>query len=122
MKFNWSASLRVTDIIKAPTSSVFLLIVSMFLAEAPAISIAASGASASPSEPVPSKLHIPPQNKDGQLGESPTFKGSGIWQFDYHVSAIKPEPPSQSTSGGLPKTGVVHTLPNPISEPQSVHI
>jgi chitodextrinase len=66
-------------------------------------------------DPVPSKLYVPPDIAEGRFAASPAFVGSGVEQFNYHVSAINPDPPTTNISVGPHKTGVVYTFPDPIS-------
>lgn len=64
--------------------------------------------------PVPSRLYVPPSSQNGRFAAVPAFKGSGFEQFEYHVSAIKPDPVPPSASIGPKRTGVVYVLPDPI--------
>ncbi len=84
------------------------------LAQAARTPISASTESGVRIEPVPSKLYIPPDAQNGRFAAVPAFRGSGIGQVDYHISAITPDSTTSSAPGGPRKTGVVYVLPDPI--------
>ena len=64
--------------------------------------------------PVPSRIYVPPDAQNGRFAEAPAFRGSGIGQVDYHISAITPDSTTVTSPGVPRKTGVVHVLPDPI--------
>jgi hypothetical protein len=98
--------LSISHVTRRCVLTAILVLASQFSLNAPA----------SPLESAPSAQYIPIQIRSSQFAESAAFKGSGLRQFEYHVSAIQPEPSSQSALSGPPKTGVVYTLPSPISD------